>query len=215
MARLLTVSAILATANAYSLTRTNLVAKPRAARSASPLCFFSGKDEAEEEIGFSLPNPFSGDSEPPAPKVDALGRPIKLRSDFQMTKDGKPWTKDDGIPDIPTIDIGPLSLPNPLKGPLAVVTIAAIAGSPILIFGFWLLLGGAKPPDATPFKFLDRFYPPAIEKNARLKAAEEKKVAAAKAAKEAKDAEEKAAKEKEAAAAATAAKAPAAAAAKK
>jgi len=84
-----------------------------------------------------------------------------------------------------------------------IAALAVAPGGAAFIVGAILISGIAKPPDQLPFKFLDGFYQPAIEKKAKqqaalakidaaAKAAKAKEVGAAKAAKEAEEAKAKA-----------------------
>ena len=99
-----------------------------------------------------------------------------------------------------------------LKSLSGVAFLLSVPGAAATVVALIILVGNGKPPDSTPFEFLNGFYPPAVEKKKAIKAknaaieaqkkaekaAADKKAAEAKAAEEAaaKAAAEKAAKKK-------------------
>merc|ERR1719486_337124 len=89
-----------------------------------------------------------------------------------------------------------------LKSLSGVAFLLSVPGAAATVVALIILVGNGKPPDSTPFEFLNGFYPPAVEKKKAIKAknaaieAQKKaeKAAADKKAAEAKAAEEAAAK---------------------
>ena len=85
-----------------------------------------------------------------------------------------------------------------LKSLSGVAFLLSVPGAAATIVALIILVGNGKPPDSTPFEFLNGFYPPAVEKKKVVKAkndAIEKQKKAEKAAAEKKAAEAKAAEE--------------------
>merc|ERR1719313_1981876 len=81
-----------------------------------------------------------------------------------------------------------------LKSLSGVAFLLSVPGAAATVVALIILVGNGKPPDSTPFEFLNGFYPPAVEKKKAIKAKNAAKAAAEKKAAEAKAAEEAAAK---------------------